>query len=127
MDNQNDNKKANILCLIALTNMFIINILGAIVVGITKIIFGTALAGVGSILSVIVGVLYMLSPIISAAIVIYVRIKYPKNLFGKILMWILIIIAVCIGFIVITTMLFCMWCENELSSCGFLILSGLLN
>lgn len=126
MNEQNNDKKANILCLIALTNMIVLSILAAIVSGMMEATDGTMLAGVGNILGVIVGLLLMLSPIVSAAIVIYVRIKYPKNLFGKILMWILIIMLALFILIVVSTMLFCMWCENEMSSCGFLILNWLL-
>ena len=123
MNEQNNDKKANILCLIALTNMVVLSILAAIVGSMMEVTDGTMLAGVGNILGIIVGLLLMLSPIVSVAIVIYVRIKYPKNLFGKILMWILIVMAAIFVVIVVSTMLFCMWCENEMSSCGFLILS----
>ena len=127
MNEQNDNRKANILCLIALTNMIAIGIVAAIVEALMDVANGTMLAGIGAILGVIVGALAMLSPIISVAIVIYVRIKYPENLFGKVLMWILIFMAACFVFLIVSTLLFCMWCENEMSSCGFLILSGLLS
>jgi len=126
MNEQNNDKKANILCLIALTNMIVLSILAAIVGSMMEVTDGTMLAGVGNILGIIVGLLLMLSPIVSVAIVIYVRIKYPKNLFGKILMWILIVMAAIFVVIVGSTLLFCMWCENEMSSCGFLILSWLL-
>jgi len=116
MNEKKDNKKANILCWIALINIvvFCLAIIASIAGWFTIMADDTILLVVGSILSIIVG----LSPGVSVALVIYVRIKYPKNLFGKILMWILILMAVSVVLMIVLSILACVKCVNDINNCG---------
>lgn len=126
MDEQNNDRIPNILCLIAVFGDVLLVVLAMALDGFKSMTVGTFLGDVVTMLYYIVALLMLLAPVLSVAIVIYVRIKYPSNLFGKILMWILIIIVICIIAFIIFIISFCMWCENELRGCGFLILNWLL-
>ena len=95
-----DNKKANIICTIILGITLLLDPIGAyvfkdypeIAAGLTLLIMATSLI-----------------------LLIYVRVKYPKNIFGKILMW-LAIIGV-IGFIIMLVLIV-VGCVVILNSCG---------
>lgn len=56
--------------------------------------------------------------IVAFALVIYVRVKYPKNIFGKILMWIYIAIVIVSILIMIATILFVyVMCSSMAEGC----------
>lgn len=119
MNKKNNNRKANILCWIALINMVVFCIvIGMSVAGwFTVATDSVMLLTIGAITSIFVG----LSPGISVAIVIYVRIKYPENRFAKILMWILILMAVSVVLIVVLSILACVNCVNDIKNCGLCV------
>ncbi len=54
----------------------------------------------------------------SVIAIIYVRIKYPKNTFGKVLMWIAIIMAILAVIAGIIMIIACLSCINEFSGGG---------
>ena len=116
--NQEENKKANMLCVISLILKYgvgvIVGIIYGIMGGLTSVsttsystsssigVLGTALSGLASI-----------SSLAAFVIMIVVRVKYPKNTFGKVLMWIYIaeLILAIIGLVII------------IASCAYLIQS----
>ena len=55
-------------------------------------------------------------------IIIYVRVKYPKNTFGKVLMWIYIVMFVLyiitMAVIIIACGIACSACIDECEKCG---------
>lgn len=116
MNEKDDNKKANILCWVALINIVAFCIvIGMSVAGwFTVATDSTMLLAIGAIASIIVG----LSPGVSVALVIYVRIKYPGNRFAKILMWILILMAVSVVLMIVLSILACVKCVNDIDNCG---------
>ena len=103
---QEDNNKANILCFISLALKYIPSILTGIFYGITDNLKNTnnpiiSLLGVG--------------PLIAFVLMIVVRVKYPKNKFGKVLMWIYIVELI-ISLILIIVIVIA--CAKILNDCG---------
>ena len=118
-----DNKKANILCTISLV-LFVCPVITAIFYGVLENAFKVnnqlevAGSSVMEIASEISGVFY----VAALVLMIIVRVKYPKNTFGKILMWIYIVLTALalIAFVVmmIACSLACGACMKELEGCG---------
>ena len=117
MNNRNSDKKANILCWISLACLivpFILSpILGKIVLSTSQTIVG----GLFSFLSSLIGFCFHIARILGVVLMIYVRIKYPKNVFGKVLMWIYIIVLVIIILFIIFIMVLCNGCIDGMSGC----------
>lgn len=92
--NEEENKKANKLCIISLCLKYIPTIITGSFYGIT----GESNSVINSLIN-----LLGLCPLAAFIIMIIVRVKYPKNKFGKIIMWIYIIelILVIIGVIIL--------------------------
>ncbi len=120
-----ENKRANILCVISLAcevvPMFLNGILSALLTVNGTWYVGDAQAFMESIGSVLSGLLF----IAGIVLLIIVRVKYPKNVFGKVLMWVYIVIGVIMLLLVIAAMVFlmvaCNACFQELRNCpGFL-------
>ena len=98
MNAPEDERKANIFCIASLICVFLPRVLQFL----GYLLFGTLLQQVGresvlydrisGALSAL-GILFLIAGIV---LVIYVRVKYPKNIFGKVLMWIYIVLAVLI-------------------------------
>lgn len=98
MNAPEDERKANIFCIASLICVFLPRVLQFL----GYLLFGTLLQQVGresvlydrisGALSAF-GILFLIAGIV---LVIYVRVKYPKNIFGKVLMWIYIVLAVLI-------------------------------
>ena len=98
MNNPDDERKANIFCIASLICVFLPRVLQFL----GYLLFGTLLQQVGresvlydrisGALSAL-GIVFLIAGIV---LVIYVRVKYPKNIFGKVLMWIYIVLAVLI-------------------------------
>ncbi len=95
---QNDDQLPTTLCIISLVLYF----LGSVVAGL--------IPGLGPIFR-------LLSPLVAIGIMIYVRVKYPNNTFGKVLMilYIVLTILAIIGFILVV-----MLCKSVVQSCGSL-------
>lgn len=120
-----ENKRANILCVISLAcevgPMFLNGILSALLTvnGVWNV--GDAQAFMENIGGVLSGLLF----IAGIVLLIIVRVKYPKNVFGKVLMWVYIVIGVIMLLLMIAAMVFlmvaCNACFQELQNCpGFL-------
>ena len=113
-----DNKKANMFCWISL-GLFLAPILLAVVFEAANSIFDiNYLENAGNISSEISGLFY----IGALVFMIIVRVKYPKNVFGKVLMWTYIVLTV-ISIITMVAMIIacsiaCSTCMNEMQGCG---------
>lgn len=94
-----DNKKANILCLIALG----CDVLPLLVFAVAKTLSLSVLNIVAGVTSVL-GILLMIAGIV---IMIIVRVKYPDNLFGKVLMWVYIVLLIVAAVAYIISMIVC--------------------
>ena len=105
------NKKANKFCIISLVLNIVIPIIQTIIM-----LLGFYKEN-NYIISLLVGLLYLAEPV-GLALMIYVRVKYPNNKFGKILMWIYIIefiIGVILAIVFVVT---CVnGCINDIRNC----------
>jgi uncharacterized membrane protein len=108
-----DKKKATIWCIVSLGLMFVLpTIAGVITVLVSEYLdSGSALQAS---MSMIFGGIVSFSPIGAIGTMIYVRIKYPKSIFGKVLMWLYIALAIIAVICVIVVFVMCV---NELNRC----------
>ncbi len=135
MDNMNrndlpmseeDRKKANTLCIISTILLVAPKILSCIGTFISSTITGehiskflySALATrmVSSMMSALYG-LSSLCTIASLVLMIIVRVKYPKSTYGKVLMWIFIILGIIMILAFLMLLAFCISCSNSLKGC----------
>ena len=118
-----DKKKANTMCIISLICMFVPSLIS----GVVTVLLSAALQGTGksdfsttsNVYELITSFVYLLTgaaEIASWVLMIYVRVKYPKNVFGKVLM-ILYIGLVILG--IIGTVILFIACIETLRSCNF--------
>ena len=112
-------KKANILCFISLgCEILPALIFGMILTIISQVTDGQPSAGLDIITNVL-AILNILFVIAGLVLMIYVRVKYPRNVFGKVLMWlfILMLIVTVLLFIFYMAFLFiaCISCMNCMS------------
>lgn len=80
--------------------------------------------------AIIGGGIEILLSIATLVIIIYVRVKYPKNVFGKVLMWVYIVlfalyIIAMVAFIIACGMA-CAACTNECQSLAMLAIERLM-
>jgi len=99
--NIKDNKKANLLCSISLL-LLIFQLFVRII----------------NVNSIILELYYVFNPLIILTLMIYVRINYPKNKFGKVLMWLYIILIICVIVIVIAVIGMCISLCDDMSRIG---------
>ena len=120
MNAPEDERKANIFCIASLICVFLPRVLQFL----GYLLFGTLLQQVGresvlydrisGALSAL-GILFLIAGIV---LVIYVRVKYPKNIFGKVLMWIYIVLAVLILIAFIVMLVACtLACSYLIETC----------
>ena len=120
MNAPEDERKANIFCIASLICVFLPRVLQFL----GYLLFGTLLQQVGresvlydrisGALSAF-GILFLIAGIV---LVIYVRVKYPKNIFGKVLMWIYIVLAVLILIAFIVMLVACtLACSYLIETC----------
>lgn len=120
MNDPEDERKANVFCIASLIFVFLPRVLQFL----GYLLFGTLLQQVGresvlydrisGALSAL-GILFLIAGIV---LVIYVRVKYPKNIFGKVLMWIYIVLAVLILIIFIVMLVACtLACSYLIETC----------
>ena len=84
-----DNKRANKLCLLSLFWLFIFPAYTALL--------SVFLEKGGDFFSIIYSLheaISAISPFIALILMVYVRVKYPKNTFGKVLMWLYIVLFI---------------------------------
>ena len=120
MNNPDDERKANVFCIASLICVFLPRVLQFL----GYLLFGTLLQQVGreSVLydriSGALSALGILFLIVGIVLVIYVRVKYPKNIFGKVLMWIYIVLAVLILIAFIVMLVACtLACSYLIETC----------
>lgn len=120
MNNPDDERKANVFCIASLICVFLPRVLQFL----GYLLFGTLFQRVGreSVLydriSGALSALGILSLIAGIVLVIYVRVKYPKNIFGKVLMWIYIVLAVLILIAFIVMLVACtLACSYLIETC----------
>ena len=120
MNDSDDVRKANVFCIASLICVFLPRVLQFL----GYLLFGTLLQQVGresvlydrisGALSAL-GILFLIAGIV---LVIYVRVKYPKNIFGKVLMWIYIVLAVLILIAFIVMLVACtLACSYLIETC----------
>ena len=120
MNAPEDERKANIFCIASLICVFLPRVLQFL----GYLLFGTLLQQVGresvlydrisGALSAF-GILFLIAGIV---LVSYVRVKYPKNIFGKVLMWIYIVLAVLILIAFIVMLVACtLACSYLIETC----------
>ena len=120
MNDPDDERKANVFCIASLICVFLPRVLQFL----GYLLFGTLLQQVGresvlydrisGALSAL-GILFLIAGIV---LVIYVRVKYPKNIFGKVLMWIYIVLAVLILIAFIVMLVACtLACSYLIETC----------
>lgn len=120
MNDPEDERKANVFCIASLICVFLPRVLQFL----GYLLFGTLLQQVGreSVLydriSGALSAFGILSLIAGIVLVIYVRVKYPKNIFGKVLMWIYIVLAVLILIAFIVMLVACtLACSYLIETC----------
>ena len=112
-----DKKKANLLCIISLGCMFILPVVFSVIllilsdIGIDEDVLG--------VITMILGLGITGSEIAALGLMIYVRIKYPKSTFGKVLMWIYIACAIMVVILTIIVMVACVYLINDCRSHGW--------
>lgn len=114
MDEQNNNKQANNLCLISLACAVGPWVLWMLTDKLQEI------AGVGGIFRLLCNIADTLSGfgwLAAIVLMIYVRVKYPGNLFGKILMWLYIIVIILTILFLIFMFIMCSTCASGFESC----------
>ncbi len=119
-----DDKRANILCIISLACEFlpfliasILSIFTSTITELTEVNVDTEASALSEICTNIFGTVSLLLMIAGLAIMIYVRVKYPKNVFGKVLMWLYIILGIISIIIFIVYILFIIWACVSCMSC----------
>lgn len=100
-----DDKKANKLCIISLVLKYVPSIL---IGGVYSAVDSSN--SIANALTLLLG----LGPLAALILMIYVRVKYPKNTFGKVLMWLYIIEIV---FSLIAIVIIMITCAGILNSC----------
>lgn len=120
MNDPDDERKANVFCIASLICVFLPRVLQFL----GYLLFGTLFQRVGresvlydrisGALSAL-GIVFLIAGIV---LVIYVRVKYPKNIFGKVLMWIYIVLAVLILIAFIVMLVACtLACSYLIETC----------
>lgn len=118
MNLEQDKKRADKLCIVSLVCVLLPAILTYVFVNITGLYSGIK-ADIGpdgmNLFSNIWGLLSVLLFIAGITLLIYVRVKYPKNTFGKVLMWVYIVMAI---LLLITFMVALLVCYTSAVACG---------
>lgn len=118
-----DEKRANILCIISLACELLPILVNTIFSLFSSTLMEVAEVDVEStvtfsdILMNVWGTVCVALMIAGLAIMIYVRVRYPQNVFGKVLMWVYIIVGVISIIIFIVYILFIIWACVSCMSC----------
>lgn len=112
-----DNRTANIMCLISVLCHFVVPVVCSVILGaMTDIISGTSYKSSDSVFTSMLSLLISVSYLASWVLMIIVRVKYKNNTFGKVIMWIYIILLA-LG--VIAVIILIVTCVNILRECNF--------
>ena len=93
-ETKEDNKRANQLCILSIVSLFLPGILLFLSVLCMSIIKNDVIYNIASLIYIIMELLSSFSPMISIGLLIYVRIKYPKNVFSKVLIVLYVILFI---------------------------------
>jgi hypothetical protein len=127
--NKNDNKIPNILCIFSLACLVLPIIFLIITIILSNYLEGStdsdAMYAVSQIFIYVLSWATSLIPI-GIVLMLIARIRYPKNLFGKIMMWVyIVVVAICV-ICIIAVIVVCGYsvyvlasCCEELENCGF--------
>ncbi len=115
MEQHGNDSRANKLCVIGLVCL-ILPILG--------LMLEVLLPAGGNKVVATISFIFQLMYIAGLVIMIYVRVKYPANVFGKVLMWLHIIVGVIFLIILIAAIVMCAVMINGCMSCMDDFLSG---
>ena len=115
MEQHGNDSRANKLCLIGLVCL-ILPILG--------IMLETLLPAGGNKVVAAISFIFQLMYVAGLVLMIYIRVKYPSNVFGKVLMWLHIIVAVIFVIMLIVAIVMCAVMINGCMSCMDDLLSG---
>lgn len=114
-----NNKKANKLCILSLLCVFLPILLSVSLSPILNVLFETSDAETSNTLWDItwniLGIVGLLLLIAGIGLMIYVRVKYPKNTFGKVIMWLYIVLAI---FSIIALIITMVICYSAMATCG---------
>ena len=120
-----ENERANILCVISLVCEVIPLFLQGIVTSLMTVATGRKDPGFSAVLYGVTSSLSGIFFIAGIVLLIIVRVKYPKNIFGKVLMWVYIVIGVIMLLLLIAAVVLliaaCNACIDGLSSCPGMI------
>ena len=112
-DGGRNNNTATIMCIISLVCMYVVPIVTVMVSGgVSSIAEGNE--SVTSFFASVLSLVMSVSGLAAWVLMIIVRVKYPKNVFGKVLMWIYII-SLILGVIAIIVLF--VTCINSLRHC----------
>ena len=109
-----ENIKGNKLCILSLILKYAVGFIGGGIIELFSNIFPSVS---DSVADLIFGTLFSLVGISSLAafvLMVVVRVKYPKNTFGKVLMWIYIVEIILAIIAIVLIFLMCMACANSL-------------
>ncbi|MBR1773811.1 MAG: hypothetical protein IJ749_07900 [Eubacterium sp.] len=112
-----DNRTANILCVISLLCHFVVPFVVSFILGaLTDVFSGTSYKSSDSVFTSMLSLLVSVSYLASWVLMIIVRVKYKNNTFGKVIMWIYIILLA-LGIIAVIILI--VTCVNILRECNF--------
>lgn len=116
-DNNRSDKHANLLCIISLVCMLLPIIISFVFMCIRSVLTYQDTAMTTDIIAGVLGTISILLVITGLILMIYVRVQYPKNVFGKVLMWLYIILAIIALILFVLYMLFAMVALLSCFSC----------
>ncbi|MBR3825338.1 MAG: hypothetical protein IKJ39_09085 [Lachnospiraceae bacterium] len=114
---EQENKKANILCWISLACAFGPWMLWMVTDKLKDVAAGNSLGDVLGVICNVADALSLFGWLAALILMIYVRIKYPKNVFGKILMVLYIIVIILVILFIIFMYIMCSTFVSGCESC----------
>lgn len=117
MEDPEEKKKANMLCTISLILKYGMGLITGVVAGVMSAIGNpssssySVIASANTVLASLTGI----AGLAAFVIMIVVRVKYPKNTFGKVIMWIYIVELI---LSILAAIILIVACASALSACG---------
>lgn len=128
MEEKRQGNKWSLISLICFVSRYIFSIVIAFVSGVIDVLaadnaeFSHITTAFSEVLFLIGSGVSILLAIAALVIIIYVRVKYPQNIFGKVLMWvyiaIFIIYIITLAVVIIACGIACNACIDECEKCG---------
>ena len=117
-ESEEDKRRGNLLAGIGLGLFVLYLIVNFGEWGFMKALESNSHAGETTDLIAAINSILLLMPVTSFVLMLITRIKYPKNVLGKVLMWVFIVSGILLAFLVIATLVACVACLNECSQAG---------